>query len=266
MDRFILTRPHTERYMWWPYLWARVVFHRVLWLVRYYSLYLLITYPYVWTERVVCLQIIAYYIGKLTVYPMPAYYKTTYSSWKSGQTCGWWNSTLQSMSHLLFQTNCLHALTISYKFCDGILTHISEAKYLGLTLDQHLSFNKHIDTICKKANASLSFIGHNTHFCSHSVKLGAYKTYVLPIMEYALVTAHSNQYQQTRICSKKGHTICNVQLRWNVGMLVKCVVKVTFESIRSKAECLFSVNILQDNEQLGWCFSTWLYHSKPCTE
>ena len=36
----------------------------------------------------------------------------------------------------------------------------------------------------KKANASLSFIRRNTYFCSHSVKLDAYKTYVLPIMEY----------------------------------------------------------------------------------
>ena len=74
---------------------------------------------------------------------------------------------------------------MSYKFCDGTLTHVSEAKYLGLTLDQHLSFNEHIDIIYKKANTSLSFIRHNTYFCSRSVKLDAYKTYVLPIMEYA---------------------------------------------------------------------------------
>ena len=79
----------------------------------------------------------------------------------------------------------LSPLTVSYKFCNDTLTHVTEAKYLGLTLDQHLSFNKHIDIICKKANASLSFIRCNTYFCSRSVKLDAYKTYVLPIMEYA---------------------------------------------------------------------------------
>ena len=82
-------------------------------------------------------------------------------------------------------SNKLSPLTISYKFCDGILTHVSKTKYLGLTLDQHLSFNKHINTIWKKASASLSFVRHNTHFCNRSIKLDAYKTYILPIMEYA---------------------------------------------------------------------------------
>ena len=44
----------------------------------------------------------------------------------------------------------LSPLTVSYKFCNDALTHVTEAKYLNLTLDQHLSFNKHIDIICKK--------------------------------------------------------------------------------------------------------------------
>ena len=64
--------------------------------------------------------------------------------------------------------------------------HVSEAKYLGLTLDKNLNFNKHIDVTCKKANASLAFIRRNIYFFSRNVKIDAYKTYILPIMEYAV--------------------------------------------------------------------------------
>ena len=42
-------------------------------------------------------------------------------------------------------------LTMLHKFCNGTLTHVTKAKYLGLTLDQHSSFK--IIT-----NASLSFL------------------------------------------------------------------------------------------------------------
>ena len=82
-------------------------------------------------------------------------------------------------------TNKSFPITFQYKLYDHLLAHVSEAKYLGLILDKNLNFNKHIDITCKKANASLAFIRHNTYFCSCNVKIDAYKTYVLPIMEYA---------------------------------------------------------------------------------
>ena len=36
---------------------------------------------------------------------------------------------------------------------------------IGLLLDSKLTFNKHIDCICKEANLVLAFVGRNTHFC-----------------------------------------------------------------------------------------------------
>ena len=50
------------------------------------------------------------------------------------------HSTFHSTFQLIFQATHL--------------PHVSEAKYLGPTLDQYLNFNKHIDIICKKANTS----------------------------------------------------------------------------------------------------------------
>ena len=72
-------------------------------------------------------------------------------------------------------TKCV-ILTVTNKTCSIHSQHVSEAKYLGLTLDANLNFNKHIDNICKKVNAILGFIRRNTHYCQHYVKVDAYNT------------------------------------------------------------------------------------------
>ena len=65
---------------------------------------------------------------------------------------------------VLTVTNKLSPITSQYKLYNHLLAHVSEAKYLGLTLDKHLNFNKHIDVTCKKANASLALLGATLTF------------------------------------------------------------------------------------------------------
>ena len=77
-----------------------------------------------------------------------------------------------------------------------ILSHVHEAKYLvGLLLDSKLTFNKHIDCICKKLhNSALAFVRINTHFCQRKIKTDTYLTYVRPLLEYAFIvwSPHTN--------------------------------------------------------------------------
>ena len=51
-----------------------------------------------------------------------------------------------------------HPIPSEYYLYDYKLTAVTKAKYLGVTLDSTLSFNFHIDSICKKVNSVLSFI------------------------------------------------------------------------------------------------------------
>ena len=54
----------------------------------------------------------------------------------------------------------------------------------GVSIDSKLSFNKHVDNLCKKANSVLSFVRRNFANCSRKIK-DLYLTYVKSTLEYA---------------------------------------------------------------------------------
>ena len=62
---------------------------------------------------------------------------------------------------------------------------VSNVKYLGATIDEHLSFNEHINRISHKANSIKAFLQRNNKSCPLKVKDNCYKIMVRPIMEYA---------------------------------------------------------------------------------
>ena len=59
--------------------------------------------------------------------------------------------------------------------------------YLGVTINQNLTWYNHIINICNKAYATRAFLQRNLRQCSPTIKALAYKTYVRPIVEYASV-------------------------------------------------------------------------------
>ena len=58
-------------------------------------------------------------------------------------------------------------------------------KYLGVTIDKKLTFGQHIKEKCKNATTVLNMLRRNLYFAPRSVKLKAYMSCVLPILEYA---------------------------------------------------------------------------------
>ena len=60
-----------------------------------------------------------------------------------------------------------------------------EGKYLGVILNERLSFNSHINSIVKKASVTRQFLQRNLRGCSREVKATSYITFVRPLLEYA---------------------------------------------------------------------------------
>lgn len=72
-----------------------------------------------------------------------------------------------------------------YKLHGQILETVNSVKYLGVTMNQDLSWDNHIDNICNKANRTLGFLRRNLRIGATHLKETAYKTFVRPIIEYA---------------------------------------------------------------------------------
>ena len=63
----------------------------------------------------------------------------------------------------------------------------SKHSYLGILLDNKLSWSSHIKNTAAKATKTLNFLKRNLSSCSSEVKASAYLTMIRPVMEYAAV-------------------------------------------------------------------------------
>ena len=63
----------------------------------------------------------------------------------------------------VLQTSLSSSTPVNYYLYNNPLRIVDEAKYLGVLLDYKLNFNKHIETICKKANGVLAFLKRNLY-------------------------------------------------------------------------------------------------------
>ena len=72
-----------------------------------------------------------------------------------------------------------------YTIHGQVLHETNRAKYLGVTIDNTLSWSSHIDIMTKKANNTTAFLRRNLSSCPADVKSTCYKTLVRPQLEYA---------------------------------------------------------------------------------
>jgi hypothetical protein len=81
-------------------------------------------------------------------------------------------------------SNRQHPVDFIYNIHDVPLSTDKTAKYLGVTLDDSLSWDPHINSTYKKANFTLSFLERNLQKCPPHIKALCYNTLVRPILEY----------------------------------------------------------------------------------
>ena len=77
--------------------------------------------------------------------------------------------------HILFD-NTLHQQK---------LEQVQSAKYLGITITDNLNWGQHVSEISCKATKTMGFLGRNLALAPRHTKEVAYKTLVLPQLEYA---------------------------------------------------------------------------------
>jgi hypothetical protein len=87
--------------------------------------------------------------------------------------------------------------TYSHVMNNQIISRVSSTKYLGITINHNLNWNKHCDIICSKANSTLGLLRRILGECSAAVTSRAYTSLVHPQLEY--VSTDWNPYTKRNI-------------------------------------------------------------------
>ena len=74
-----------------------------------------------------------------------------------------------------------------YMLQDQILKQVPEHPYLGIILNEKLSWSPHVAKTARKANAVLALLRRNLSFCPENCKRTAYIALVRSIMEYGAI-------------------------------------------------------------------------------
>ena len=85
----------------------------------------------------------------------------------------------------------------TYQLHVHTLKKVDSAKYLGITIQNNLKWDKHINTITAKANQSLGFIKRNLKVHSPAIKEHAFKALILSKLEYCNTIWDPHTQQQT---------------------------------------------------------------------
>ena len=81
-------------------------------------------------------------------------------------------------------TNKKKIIQAKYNIHEITLEEVSKAKYLGVTINNKLTWRDHISTISRKANSTLGFLQRNLFDSKKNIKEKCYKSYVRPTLEY----------------------------------------------------------------------------------
>lgn len=76
-------------------------------------------------------------------------------------------------------------LVPSYQLHGHTLENVLQAKYLGVTINNKLTWDVHTTNTINKANKALGLLRRSLKISSTAIKTRAYKTYVRPQLEYA---------------------------------------------------------------------------------
>ena len=79
---------------------------------------------------------------------------------------------------------------------------VDASKYLGVTLTEDLSWDKHIQNTRGKANRTVGSLHRNLRDCTSPVKNLTYKTMVRPILEYSSTIWDPSSKPASRLWSK----------------------------------------------------------------
>ena len=152
--------------------------------------------------------------------------------------------------------NIKHPIVHDYTIQKKKIKVASSVKYLGVYIDDHLTWKDHINHVVNKANSARAFLQRNINSCPTSVKDACYKSMIRPIAEYAATIwcphTQSSIYNLERIQRKAARFVCNNYQRYSsVTAMMRQLNWPTLEQRRYEAKAIMMYKILNDLVQVN---------------
>ena len=98
------------------------------------------------------------------------------------------NFNISKCQHIRIARSKSDCSSHTYTMSSEPITSVHEVKYLGITIDEKLSFDTHISDICTKANRTLLMLMRTLKKARRRTRILAYNTICRPRLEYASQT------------------------------------------------------------------------------
>ena len=148
-------------------------------------------------------------------------------------------------------TNAKLPILHDYNIQEKRIKTASSVKYLGVYIDEHLTWKDHINHIVSKANTSRAFLQRNIYSCPRAVKEACYKMMVRSILEYAaIIWSPFTQSAINKLESaqrKAARFVCNNYYRYSsVSDMLQLLDWPTLERRRLEARATMMYKILNN--------------------
>ena len=154
-------------------------------------------------------------------------------------------------------TNAKQPILYDYTIENKKLKTASSVKYLGVHIDEHLTWKEHIKHTISKANSARAFLQRNIDCCPMRIKDTCYKMMVRPIIEYAAII-WSPHTQSATVCKietvqrKAARFVCNNYYRYSsVTNMLQQLGWPTLERRRSEAKATMMYKIINNLVQVN---------------
>ena len=137
----------------------------------------------------------------------------------------------------------VQAQKIVLKLGESVVNQTKLYKYLGVTLDENLTFNCHIKQTLKNANHKLYLLRRNRKYLNTESAILLYKSHILPILEYGctiFMSANSNHLERLQITQNSGLKTCLEASKYTTSNLIH--KKVNLNKLEERRQ----VHLLKD--------------------
>ena len=125
-----------------------------------------------------------------------------------------------------------------YSLHGQTLETVSSAKYLGVTLQDDLSWSKHLDSVAARGNRTVGFLRRNFRDCSTKVRSATYTSMVRPRLEYASSVWDPHKRKDVQLLEKvqrrAARYACNSYHDRSPGAVTQLLQQLQWDSLEQR--------------------------------